>query len=183
ACLVPPPRRPLPRGPRRRRAPPPPPGRRRPPPPLPLPARALADDRGGDPAADAAGGRRRVAMVRAAVRRFCLLLAGAAALTVLASLFFGLLAGVAAGRSISVGFYLVGSFLLIGGFFMGNRGPLRLKREDQELPFVPFLGSRVVRWATPDEREEAINTSALYVALGLVLILLGVVADSRYHLF
>ena len=39
-----------------------------------------------------------------------------------------------------------------------------------------------MRWATPPEREESINLSAIFIALGFVLILLGVVADNRYNL-
>ena len=81
-------------------------------------------------------------------------------------------------RAVSVGFYLVGSFLTIAGFFVGNRGPVRLKRDVG----VPLLGSRFVRWATPEEREESINTSAIYVVLGFALIFLGVLADTRYSL-
>jgi hypothetical protein len=91
-------------------------------------------------------------VLRAAGRRFLVLLLLASGATVAASLFVGTLAGFSAGRSISLGFYLVGCFLLIGGFFMGNRGPLRLRDRDEAASFVPFWGSRVVRWATPDER-------------------------------
>jgi hypothetical protein len=47
---------------------------------------------------------------------------------------------------------------------------------------VPLFGSRVVRWATPEEREESINTSAIYVVLGFALIFLGLLADTRYSL-
>jgi hypothetical protein len=55
---------------------------------------------------------------------------------------------------------------------------VRLKRDVG----VPLLGSRFVRWATPEEREESINTSAIYVVLGFALIFLGVLADTRYSL-
>jgi hypothetical protein len=100
--------------------------------------------------------------------------------------FFGLLAGATMSRAISLGFYLVGSFLLVGGFFVGNRGPVRLKKDDPEgaMPILglPLLGGRSVRWATPDEREEAISMSAVLVTLGLVLILIGVAADTRVSL-
>ena len=94
------------------------------------------------------------------------------------SLVLGLLFGAPADRSITVGLYLGGSFLLMAGFFVGNRGPVRPKG-----PAVPIFGARFMRWATPEEREEAINSSALYVVLGLCLIVLGFVADSRYSLF
>lgn len=103
------------------------------------------------------------------------------------SLLFGALAGAAVDRAISLGFYLVGSFLLVGGFFVGNRGPVRLKKDDGTgagIPVLglPLLGGRNVRWATKEEREEAISMSAVFVALGLVLILIGVAADSRVSL-
>jgi hypothetical protein len=42
---------------------------------------------------------------------------------------------------------------------------------------------RRVRWATQEEHEEAINSSALFVALGLLLIFLGLVSDNKHALF
>lgn len=113
-----------------------------------------------------------------ALRRFVVLLVMVAGVTAALSLAFGALAGASAGRSLSLGFYLIGAFLLVGGFFTGNRGPVRLKTDVG----TPFWGSRVVRWATPAEREETINTSAIFVTLGFVLILIGVAVDSRYRL-
>jgi len=90
------------------------------------------------------------------------------------------IAGSAADRSTSLGLYIVGSILLVGGFFMGNRGPLRLRGDAS---IVPLLGPRLVRKATLEEREEAINTSAVFVSVGFMLILIGVVADSRFELW
>jgi hypothetical protein len=115
---------------------------------------------------------------RAALRRLTGLLILAVGMTLLISLSFALLLGEPVSRAISVGFYLVGSFLTVAGFFVGNRGPVRLKRDVG----VPLFGSRIVRWATPEEREESINTSAIYVVLGFALIFLGVLADTRYSL-
>jgi hypothetical protein len=46
-----------------------------------------------------------------------------------------------------------------------------------------FMGSRRFYWAGPSERESALNSSALFVVLGIVLIACGVLADSRYPLF
>jgi hypothetical protein len=102
-----------------------------------------------------------------------------AGVTALGSLAIGLLSGASVSRSLAIGFYLVGSFWLVAGFFVGNRGPVRLKSDLG----APLFGSRFVRWATPEEREETINMSALYVLLGFVLILLGFAADTRYSLF
>jgi hypothetical protein len=114
----------------------------------------------------------------AAFRRLTGLLILTGGITLLISLSFGLLLGESLSRAVSVGFYLIGSFLLIAGFFVGNRGPVRLKRDVG----VPLFGSRIVRWATPEEREESINTSAIYVVLGFALIFVGVLADTRYSL-
>lgn len=114
----------------------------------------------------------------AAARRFAILLAAIAAATAVLSLLLGLAAGAGVDRSISLGFYLVGCFLLVGGFFLGNRGPVRPKGEAGPSMFGP----RFMRWATPDEREDTINTSAVFVAVGFVLLLLGALVDSRVRL-
>ena|ERR671928_543776 len=116
-------------------------------------------------------------MWRAAARRFLVLLGAIAGATALLSLIGGLLGGGSLDRAVSIGFYLVGSFMLIAGFFVGNRGPVRAKGVGTQL-----LGSRLMRWATPLEREESMNESAVYVALGFALILIGVLADSRAQL-
>ncbi len=113
-----------------------------------------------------------------ALRRLTGLFVLASGITAFGALAFALLLGESVSRAVSVGFYLVGSFLTIAGFFVGNRGPVRLKRDVG----VPLFGSRVVRWATPSEREDSINTSAIYVVLGFALIFLGVLADTRYSL-
>ncbi len=118
-------------------------------------------------------------MLLAAARRFFVLLAATAGVTAAGSLVFGLLLGASAGRAVALGFYLVGSFLLVAGFFVGNRGPVRLKGAGG----APLFGSRFVRWATPEERESTINDSAIFVSLGFVLILLGVLVDGRHRLF
>jgi hypothetical protein len=118
-------------------------------------------------------------VISAALRRLTVLLAGSAAAVGAFSALLGLALGSSLSRSVSLGYYLVGSFLMVGGFFMGNRGPLRVKGETAG----GFLfGSRVMRRATPEERMEAINNSAVFVFVGLVLIILGVVADSRFRL-
>jgi hypothetical protein len=121
------------------------------------------------------------AWAAAASRRFFGMLALAAVVTVAVSLLFGLLVGAPPSRAISLGFYLVGCFLLVGGFFVGNRGPARLRSDEDAGPFG-FGSRRRIGWATADEREDALRTSALFVVLGLVLILLGVVADTRHGL-
>lgn len=103
-----------------------------------------------------------------------------AAGTAIASFLLGLLLGSSVSRSLSIGFYLVGCFLLVAGFFIGNRGPVRLKGEPEGI--LPFFGTRRVRLATPTEREELITVSAFYVAIGLALIAIGVAVDGRHTL-
>jgi hypothetical protein len=117
-------------------------------------------------------------VLRAAIRRFLVLLVGITGVTAVLSLLGGLLGGSSLERALAVGFYLVGSFMLIAGFFIGNRGPVRPKGQGPT-----FFGSRIMRWATPLEREESLNESALFVALGFVLIIIGVAVDSRTGLF
>jgi uncharacterized membrane protein (Fun14 family) len=115
----------------------------------------------------------------AALRRLLTLTVGVAAATVGISALVGFALGSSLNRAISLGLYVLGCFLLISGFFVGNRGPVRLKNDTGH----PMFGSRVVRWASPEEREETLNLSAVFVVLGFVLILLGVVADNRFTLF
>jgi hypothetical protein len=45
-----------------------------------------------------------------------------------------------------------------------------------------FSMRRWVRWATPEEQRESLSLSGLLLVLGLVLIVLGVLADTRYRL-
>jgi uncharacterized membrane protein HdeD (DUF308 family) len=123
-------------------------------------------------------------MLVGALRRFAGLLLVLAGGTVVCSLALGLLLGADVMRSLSIGFYLIGSFLLISGFFVGNRGPVRAKGDDPGVPiFGPLMRHRMLRWATPEERDESLSVSVVFVALGVVLILFGVVADTRYNLY
>src|SRR3954449_2878452 len=120
----------------------------------------------------------------AALRRFAQLLVTVGVPTLVGSILFGLLLGASLSRSIALGFYLVGSFLMIAGFFFGNRGPVRPKgATDMGLGGLLPTTNRRLRWATRQENDEAINFSAVFVALGFVLILLGVVSDNKHALF
>jgi len=121
----------------------------------------------------------RTALLAAAARRFVLLVVAVAAGTALVSLAVGLLFGAGVSRSVSLGFYGVGSIILIMGFFAGNRGPARAKGGSG----AGFIHSRPVRWASGPEQRESINLSFVFVALGALLIVFGVLADTRYSLF
>jgi uncharacterized membrane protein YczE len=121
-------------------------------------------------------------MLRDAARRFILLLVGTAVGTAVISLLLGLAVGSSVTRSLSVGFYIVGSFLLIFGFFVGNRGPVRVKG-DPGFGMLGFFRDRQLRWATGSEQFESLGLSVVFVVLGIVLIILGIAADTRYKLF
>ena len=104
----------------------------------------------------------------------------------LGSLLVGFLLGASLERSLVLGFYLVGCFLMVAGFFAGNRGPTRVKSESPgatATPFGIFSGERRIRWATLGEQEEAINNSAVFVGLGIVLVIFGVLLDGRHTFF
>ena len=119
-------------------------------------------------------------MLVAALRRFLILLAVACGVTVAVSVLLALAADAALLRAVSLGLYLMGSFLLIAGFFVGNRTALRTAAN----PDPGRLGvlNRRIRTATGEERSEAIATSGLLLALGVALLVLGVLADTRHDL-
>ena len=112
----------------------------------------------------------------AAARRFGIVVGSIVGGTAVISLVLGLALGSSVSRSLSLGWYIVGSVLLISGFFVGNRGPARPEGEG----WSAFSMRRWVRWATPDEQRESLSLSAVLVVLGFLLIALGVVADSRH---
>src|SRR2546430_17740235 len=114
----------------------------------------------------------------AAARRFGILLGALVGGTGVLALLLGLAFGSGVSRSLSLGWYSVGSVLLISGFFVGNRGPARPEGEGWGV----FSLQRYVRWASPDEQRESISFSALLVVLGIVLIVLGAIADTRYSI-
>ena len=114
--------------------------------------------------------------MRAALRRVGILFGTLAGGSAVVALLIGVPAGASLSRALSLGWYAVGSVLLIGGFFVGNRGPARPQGEGWAL----FSMRRWVRWATPDEQRESISLSALLVILGFVLIVLGAIVDTRY---
>jgi len=120
----------------------------------------------------------------AAARRLALLVLGCSILTAGFSALFGELLGASLDRAISLGFYGLGCFLMVSGFFIGNRGPARVKSEASGWSVLPLpgFGERRLRWASLDEQNETINNSAVFIVLGLILILIGVIVDSRHSL-
>jgi hypothetical protein len=120
----------------------------------------------------------RLGILVSGLRRFFILLAGLAGGTTVLALVLALLAHWSVDRAVAIAFDLVGVFFLVVGFFVGNRGPVRLKGEAS----VPLFGQRRMRWASPSEREESLSDSAVFVAVGLVMVVIGIAIDSRYQL-
>ncbi len=118
-------------------------------------------------------------MLAAAARRFVTLLASIAAGTAVLSLLLGLLLGATPSRAVAVGLYLVGCALLLGGFFVGNRGPFRVANEEG---MVGLRVPRGLRVASGDEQSESFNMTGLLVIAGIVLLALGATVDSNARL-
>lgn len=115
-------------------------------------------------------------VLAAAARRFVLLLGGISAVVVAGGLLVAAVGAASPNRTISLGFYGVGAFLLLGGFLLGNRGPYRAEsRGDDRL-------GRSLRRATADDMRESVNMVVLLSVLGFLLLALGVIIDSRFKL-
>jgi hypothetical protein len=94
----------------------------------------------------------------------------------------GLALGSDVGRSVAVGWYCTGAFLLAIGLAASSRGPTRLVERPGLRGPVSARG-RALRWATRGEQEDSIKLSAVFVVLGFALIALGVGIDPRHRLF
>ena len=123
----------------------------------------------------------------AALRRLALLLLGTAACVGAVAALLGLAFGSPVERSVSVAYYIVGAFLIVLGFFAGNRGPLRGKHSDESDAMSGMFGIGVAvrgaRRATLGEKQDTLATAAIFLGVGAWLILLGVVADASVQLF
>jgi sugar phosphate permease len=99
------------------------------------------------------------------------------------SLVVGLVLGARVWRALALGFYLSGCFLILAGFFVANRGPARVRGDaDGVGGLFAFFGDRRVRWATLSEQNETINSSAVFVTLGFVLVAVGFAFDAKHTL-
>ncbi len=121
-------------------------------------------------------------MLVAAARRFLIIVGGTVGAVALFSLVVGALLGASANRSISVGLYASGSVAMLVGFFFGLRGPMRPVEHGPSLFSIPIFGGTPARRASPDEQRQTVSTSALYVVVGMILLVVAVAVDSRYRL-
>ena len=106
------------------------------------------------------------------------------ATTAVVSLAFGLLLGDSVNRALSVGFYLAATLSIIMGVFLGIRPPVRQEGDAgaTRRPLRDLRERDRVRFATPEEREDSIAGSAVFVVLGFVLIFFGLLCDGRHPL-
>ena len=114
-------------------------------------------------------------------RRLVVLIASVAGATLALSVMLAVLAGTSVRRSAAVGFYLVGSILLLAGFFVGNRGVLRAEGDPQR-PSLFGFGRRSVRSATGEEQRESVRISAIVIGLAVAVLILGTLADNENSL-
>jgi hypothetical protein len=120
----------------------------------------------------------------AGLRRFARVAAGAIVCTAVLSIVVGLVIGGSVLRSLAIGFYLMGALSLTLGFFYGTRPPVRQDSSAGMFGsfFGAFYGRGAVRFASPEEREDSISSSAVFVTLGFVLLICGVLFDRRHPL-
>ena len=110
-----------------------------------------------------------------------MLLGAASASILVVTVPIGLFTSAGLDRAVSLGFYGLGAFLVLIGFLGGSRGPFR---SDNDYAHDSALRrERRLRRATRDELYDAMNGAAVVIAIGVVLVALGVIIDSRYTLF
>lgn len=120
-------------------------------------------------------------MLLGALRRFLTLLAAGAALAALIGLALDALTHQALLRGLAIGFYLTGVGLCGIAFLLGSRPPVRTRGGGGFVGLGRWIGGGV-RFATRSEQEEALNLPAIFVALGVCLIVVGAAVDSRHSL-
>jgi hypothetical protein len=120
----------------------------------------------------------------AGLRRLLGFAAGTTVVVAVLSLAVGLLLGSNARRSVSVGLYGVGSLFVVVGIFYGVRPPVRTTGGGASPGIFGSLaaGGARARWADREDIEESLGLSAVFVGIGLLLIVVGAAIDPRVRL-
>jgi hypothetical protein len=120
----------------------------------------------------------------AGLRRLAQFAAGTTVFVAVCSVVVGLLFGADLRRSIALGLYGVGSLFVIVGVFYGIRPPVRTTGGGGSPGIFGSLaaGGGIARWADRDDIEESLGLSAVFVSIGLLLIVIGVAIDPRSRL-
>lgn len=103
---------------------------------------------------------------------------------VVVSLVFGALLHISSRHAISAGLYLIGALMLAIGFFHGVRPPVRTEAGGRSLQggmFGILFSAGTVRGATAEEHRDSHQSAALFIGLGLVLIVLGALIDPTHR--
>ncbi len=106
-------------------------------------------------------------MIHAGIRRLALLTGGVVGFVGVVSLLAGLVTGGSILRSVAVGYLVAGSVIALAGAGASLRQPSR--RRPSGLPYI-------------EERVSRMNAGAVFVGLGIALIVLGLVLDPRTDL-
>jgi hypothetical protein len=120
----------------------------------------------------------------AGLRRLFGFAAGTTLVVAVLSAAAGLLLGSGLRRSVSVGLYGVGSLFVLVGVFYGVRPPVRTTGGGGSPGIFGSLaaGGGRARWADKEDIEESLGLSAVFVGIGLLLIVIGVGIDPRSRL-
>ena len=117
-----------------------------------------------------------------ALRRFAIALVIVVAGGALVGLLTGAVIKQGLRRDLAVGFYLSGTGLLALALLLGTRPPVKFKEGTGGSAVPSGLFDLGVRWASREEQNEALNVPALFVTLGVCLIVLGAVCDPSRKL-
>lgn len=103
----------------------------------------------------------------------------------LGGLLVGALLHEGARRGIAIGLYLTGSFFAGCGVLMATRPPVRSRSTTGGLGgAMSSLGGLFspggVRFATRDEHHEAMNVPAVFISVGVILVVIGAFVDVRH---
>ena len=115
-------------------------------------------------------------MILRGLKRLAMLVGSLAAVTVVVSLVVAAVTGTSVARSVSVGLMFVGAFALVAGAAVGFRGPVRPTHR----PDGSFEG---LTFAPASDRIETINASHIFVAVGVLFVVVGVAIAPNVSLF